>query len=115
MKNQYWPYLVPFVAFLILTYATSWIPHGTYILYPVKTLIVGALLYYYRQSYTELTVRFSWLAILDGILVFIIWVLPEGWYPQIVFPAVRRIYTGRPAIPVSTCRMRSIGGFVPLF
>ncbi len=83
MKSIYWPYVVPFIVFLVLTYAGSWLPHGTYILYPIKTLVVGALLYYYRKSYPEITVNFSWIAPLVGILVFVIWVLPEGKYPQI--------------------------------
>lgn len=86
MKKVYWPYLIPFLVFLVLTYAGSWIPHGTYIFYPIKTLIVGIFLYYYyyrRKSYPEITPNFSWIAVCIGVLVFIIWVLPEGWYQQI--------------------------------
>jgi CAAX prenyl protease-like protein len=152
MKKAYWPYLVPFLVFLVLTYAGSWffktfqltrqslenlrtvdipdeilkdlqilegqqftneskfldavekqigkefteqykdsivkqaeIPYGTYIFYPIKTLIVGIFLYYYyrRKSYPEIIPSFSWVAVFVGILVFIIWVLPEGWYQGI--------------------------------
>jgi CAAX prenyl protease-like protein len=152
MKKLYWPYLVPFLVFLVLTYAGSWflksfhltkkslenlrtvdipeeilkdlqlleeqkftkerefldavekqigkeltdqykdsivkqaeIPYGIYLFYPIKTLLVGMFLYYYyrRKSYPEITRSFSWVAVFIGILVFIIWVLPEGWYPQI--------------------------------
>ncbi len=82
MKKISLPYLVPFVAFLVFTYAGSMF-NGTYIFYPIKTLIVAALLFYYRKAYNEITLKFSWLAILVGIAVFIIWVVPEGWYPQI--------------------------------
>ncbi len=57
--------------------------HGMYLFYPLKTLIVAALLWYYRKAFTELKVTFSWLAVFVGIVVFIIWVVPEGWYPQI--------------------------------
>ena len=116
MKKVYWPYLVPFLVFIVLTYAGSWflksfqltnqslenlrtgdipeeilkdlqllegqkftkkneflyaverhigkeltdqhkdsivkqaeIPYGVYIFYPIKTLIVGIFLYYYRS------------------------------------------------------------------
>ncbi len=83
MKKEYIPYLAPFIAFLILTYAGAWLPDGTYRLYPVKTLVVGGLLLYYRKSYTELRFKFSWLAILVGMLVFILWILPEDWAPHL--------------------------------
>ncbi len=150
MKKSYLPYLIPFIAFLVLTYAGSYLftsfklskssleklrderisddildrltsleeqefaqereflsaveqqigeehtseykkpivkharlSHGTYIFYPIKTLIVAVLLFYYRQGYAEITMKFSWLAVLVGIVVFIIWVVPEGWYPHL--------------------------------
>jgi CAAX prenyl protease-like protein len=83
MKKTYWPYIVPFVAFLILTYGAAWLPGGTYIGYPIKTLVMAAVLWYYRKVYTEIRPHFSWLAVGVGILTFVLWVLPEGWYPQI--------------------------------
>ncbi len=52
-------------------------------MYPVKTLLVGGLLFYYRKFYAELHFRFSWLGVLVGIVVFVIWVLPEGLYPHL--------------------------------
>ncbi len=78
MKKSFLPYLIPFAAFLILTYAGAWSgPHGMYIFYPIKTLVVGGILYYYRKSYPELHWKFSWLAVLCGVLVFVIWVAPD--------------------------------------
>ena len=83
MRKEYLPYLLPFIAFLVLTYAGAWIPDGTYMLYPVKTLVVGGILFFYRKSYTELRFRFSWLAIVVGLLVFILWILPENLVPHL--------------------------------
>ncbi len=83
IKKAYFPYLLPFAAFLVLTYAGALIPDGTYLFYPIKTLVVGALLFYYRRSYTELHFKWSWLAVLVGIAAFVIWVLPEGIYPHL--------------------------------
>lgn len=83
MKKEYIPYIIPFIAFLVLTYAGAWIPDGSYLLYPVKTLVVGGLLFFYRKSYTELHFKFSWLAILVGILVFVLWIVPENWVPHL--------------------------------
>lgn len=83
MKKEYWPYLMPFLAFLVLTYGGVWFPGGPYVLYPIKTVVMAALLWYYRKVYTEIRPHFSWLAVAIGVLTFILWVLPEGWYPQI--------------------------------
>jgi len=80
MKKSFLPYLVPFAAFLILTYAGAYSgQHGAYILYPLKTLVVGGLLSYYysRKSYPELQWNLSWFSVLIGVLVFIIWVAPD--------------------------------------
>lgn len=79
---------MPFLVFGLLTYAgsDSLSPHAPYLIYPLKTVIVGALLYSYRRSYTELTLNFSWLALIVGILVFVIWVVPEGTYPLLGTP-----------------------------
>ena len=83
MKKVYIPYIVPFIAFLALTYAGAWLPGGTYLLYPIKTLVVGGLLLYYRKCYPELRFSFSWLAILVGIVVFVLWIVPENWAPHL--------------------------------
>ena len=117
MKKQYLPYLVPFFVFLILTYAASWVPHGSYFLYPLKTLVVGALLYYYRQSYVELRASVSWLALLVGILVFVIWVLPEGWYPQLGSSEFNPYTYGKNWIAVVLILFRLVGAVivVPIF
>ena len=85
----YRPYMMPFLVFGLLTYAGSdaLSAHAPYLVYPVKTLIVGALLYAYRRSYPELALHFSWLAVLVGIAAFVIWVAPEGTYPLLGTPA----------------------------
>lgn len=83
MKKLYWPYIVPFLAFMICTYAGMVAPGGVYAMYPIKTVVVAALLWYYRASYQEIRASFSWLAIVTGIVVFLIWIFPEAWYPHI--------------------------------
>lgn len=90
------PYVIPFGTFLLLTGLASWIPRSaeelgfaftpfasllTVWLYPLKIIIVGALLLAFRRVYTEVRLKVSLLAIMTGILVFVLWVLPEGYYP----------------------------------
>ncbi len=75
------PYVAPFGIFLLLTGLASYTPISIFWLYPAKTIFVGALLLIFRRSYTEIKPKISLLPILMGLLVFIIWVLPEGHYP----------------------------------
>lgn len=81
------PYLLPFALFIGLSYLGTLFENGIYYMYPIKTIIVGFSLFYYRNQYQELYQRPNFkavnIAIFIGILVFIIWVLPEGFYPKI--------------------------------
>ena len=52
--------------------------------YPIKTVLVAASLVCFWNVYKqEIRVSFNWLAAISGVVVFFIWVLPEGFYPQI--------------------------------
>lgn len=79
LKNIYRPYLVPFVVFVALTY----LPGSPHIVYPLKTIAMAVVLWYYRKAYTEIRPHMSWLAVGVGALAFVLWVAPEGLYPQI--------------------------------
>ncbi len=55
-----------------------------FFVYPIKTILVAASLIYFWNAYKqEIRFTFSWLAVISGVVVFFIWVLPEGLYPQI--------------------------------
>lgn len=86
--TPYRPYVMPFLVFGLLTYAgsDSLSSHAPYLIYPLKTLIVGVILYAYRRSYPELVINFSWLALLVGIVTFVVWIAPEGAYPLLGNP-----------------------------
>jgi CAAX prenyl protease-like protein len=75
------PYIVPFSTFLLLTAVASWNPINLLWLYPIKTILVGMMLLWFRSSYTEIKLRFSMLAVVTGLFVFVIWIIPEGCYP----------------------------------
>ncbi len=83
-KRPYIPYVAPFALFAVCIYVGPLfnIPQG--ILYPIKTVLVAATLIYFWNVYKqEIKFSFSWLAVISGVFVFFIWVLPEGLYPQI--------------------------------
>jgi len=46
-------------------------------------LVAVSLIYFWKTYESEIKFSFNWLAFISGIFVFLIWVLPEGLYPQI--------------------------------
>jgi len=86
LRHPVFPYVIPFGTFLLLTGLTSWIPDGVVWLYPIKTVVVGAMLFMFRRTYTEVKPKVSLLAIVAGLAVFVLWVLPEGYYPTLGEP-----------------------------
>jgi hypothetical protein len=86
LRHPIFPYIIPFGTFLLLTGLASLIPASNIWLYPIKTIIVGVLLLMFRRTYTEIKLRVSLLAIVAGLIVFVVWVLPEGYYPTLGEP-----------------------------
>jgi CAAX prenyl protease-like protein len=84
VSRPYLPYVLPFAIFAFMTYAGPFFAISRGLVYPATTILVGLSLFYFRETYRE-EIRFSvdWLAVLAGVFVFLIWVLPEGFYPQI--------------------------------
>jgi len=83
-KRPYIPYIAPFALFAVCTYIGPFLHISPGIVYPIKTVLVGASLVYFWKSYKpEIQFSFNWLAVISGVFVFVIWVLPEGLYPQI--------------------------------
>ncbi len=80
-------YVAPFALFLVLTAIQPgegfWWPW----FYPLKTLAVGALVILLVPWYPDLGIRSTWLAVVVGVVVFVLWVLPEGRYPLFASPA----------------------------
>jgi hypothetical protein len=87
LKKPWLPYIAPFVLFLLLTEPVRFFPDLSPFLYIAKTIIVGALLWFWRHKYAAdissgLSFR-EWLtALLCGFLVLIIWIVPEGYLFQ---------------------------------
>ena len=83
-QRAYIPYIVPFVLFAVCIYTAPLFFASQFLVYPVKTILVAASLIYFWNAYKqEIRFTFSWLAVISGVVVFFVWVLPEGLYPQI--------------------------------
>ncbi len=82
--RPYIPYIVPFALYAICVYIPPLFNVSQGLIYTVKTVLVAAGLIYFRDAYKhEISFSFSWLALISGVFVFVVWVLPEGLYPQI--------------------------------
>ncbi len=76
-------YAAPFVLFLLLTEPGRFFPLYTPHFYIAKTILVGALLWFWRHHYVQdfsrkLLLPEVLISVACGILVLVIWVVPEG-------------------------------------
>jgi exosortase E/protease (VPEID-CTERM system) len=69
--------LVPLLAMMAATMATSAFSTGFDLLYPLRVVIVAALLYYFRKHYKNLGWTWNWQAPVIGSAVFVVWILLE--------------------------------------
>ncbi|MGM0682289.1 MAG: CAAX prenyl protease-related protein [Thermodesulfobacteriota bacterium] len=82
------PYILPFFIFALLTLLGPPLELSPLLVYPLKTVLTGGALLFFRKTLRkEITFRMDWPAVGAGILVFLIWIIPEGHYPQLGGPA----------------------------
>jgi CAAX prenyl protease-like protein len=84
LEKPWLPYVLPFVLFLLLTEPARFFPALSPYLYIAKTVIVGALLWFWRHKYTAdfskgLSFRELITAVFCGLLVLVIWIAPEQY------------------------------------
>lgn len=83
LEKPWLPYVLPFVLFLVLTAPAGLFPALRPFFYIAKTVIVGTLLWFWRQQYAaDFCLGLSigeWLtAIFCGLVVLVIWIVPDG-------------------------------------
>ena len=80
-KSLWFPYVAPFVAFILLTFCSSQWPQAAHWWYVIKTVVVGSMLLIFRHHFTELKWRCSFanclIGIGAGLVTLVIWVAPE--------------------------------------
>lgn len=77
--NRAWfPRVFPFAVFMAFVICESIFTSDVYLIYIVKSIVVGIILLHYRNKYPEINRSFSLkdagLAIVLGIIVFILWI-----------------------------------------
>jgi len=77
-------YLIPFLLYILIWPIIDYFFKNSYLGYFLRTVATAILLIFYFRQYKELKkFKFSFLAILIGILIAVVWVSLEGLYPQI--------------------------------
>jgi len=80
---------LPYFVFAALTYLPSLLPKGEpwdgapLLIYALKTILTGWLLWHFRKYYTELKFDAHWSAPLAGVAVIIVWVGLNPYYPHL--------------------------------
>jgi len=81
LRAPWFPYVAPFVAFILLTYGGGHWPEAAHLWYLAKTVVVGAMLWSFRRHYPELRPGGgggNWaIATVVGGVVLAVWVAPE--------------------------------------
>ncbi len=110
------PYVLPFAVFLLLTELARWLPDSQLWLYPLKTIVAGALLLWFRKTYTEITPIFSLLALAVGVLVLVLWIPLYGGYFLLSEPTIVNPYylAGSLALPWIAIRLFGSSVVVPV-
>jgi CAAX prenyl protease-like protein len=87
LEKPWIPYVLPFALFLLLTGPVRFFPALSPFLYIAKTIIAGALLWFWRHEYAaDISPKLSfseWLtALFCGLLALVIWIVSEGYLFQ---------------------------------
>lgn len=80
------PFVLPFAVFVFFTGVQGFVPGGVLWVYPVKTAVTAAVLVAVWGSLPRLVPTRSFSSILVGLLVFAVWLIPEGRYPLMGSP-----------------------------
>ncbi len=98
------PRVLPFVLFLVIGAAEGrYFPGSQYWLYVAKTVVSGALLYYWRGLISEMRWAFSVSGLLSGLVIAALWIGLDGVIPSLdaIWYAARKLVTGQAAPPVT--------------
>jgi CAAX prenyl protease-like protein len=72
-------YLVPFLAILAATFLSKAASGHFEWLYPLRFLAAAIAIWHYMPEVRRINWRFSWLAPLTGVGIFVVWLIPSVW------------------------------------
>ncbi len=80
-RHPWLPYVVPFALFVELTGLQPYVPGGVTWVYPAKTVLTGLLILGVWRWLVPYGDWSALIAVATGLLVLVLWILPEGLYP----------------------------------
>jgi CAAX prenyl protease-like protein len=81
-KYPFLPYVAPFAAFIAFLSLDKVIPVSTEVLYPIRLIVVTAVLLLCSRGVMDFRVKFAPGTIALGVAVFVIWVGPDILWPH---------------------------------
>ncbi len=98
LKRPWVSYVLPFILFMVLTEAAGFFPDKAHLLYIIKTILVGGMLWFWRKRYTSdfaftLNPAGYVVAVGSGLLVLVAWICFENILPQQGVDAVFNPYS----------------------
>lgn len=82
-RHPWLPYVAPFALFVALTELQLHVPGGPAWVYPAKTVLVAACVVALRRWLVAEGGAFAVTATATGVVVLVLWILPEGFYPLV--------------------------------
>jgi exosortase E/protease (VPEID-CTERM system) len=82
------PFLAPFLALLAVAMMTGAVSAGFDWLYPVRLVVLGAILWFFRHDYAALNWRTSWVGVACGLAAFTLWMalMPDTFQGKADWP-----------------------------
>lgn len=80
-RHPWLPYVAPFALFVELTGLQPYVPGGVTWVYPAKTALTGLLILGVWRWLVPYGDWSALIAVAIGLLVLVLWILPEGLYP----------------------------------
>jgi CAAX prenyl protease-like protein len=75
MQSRYfWPYVLPFLIFAVFLSVEGWFPDEHYLIYPWKTVVVGAVILWQWRQLPSLRPGSPLISALVGVIGVVIWV-----------------------------------------
>ncbi len=74
-------YLVILIIHILISDIVFYLTNNLTVALLFRLIVIGAILYFFRERF-KFRIRFDFLAILIGLVIFILWVALEGYYPH---------------------------------
>ncbi len=90
LKSPVVPFVAPFLLYMLILSGEGWFPDQHYLIYPIKSLLVGAVIVGFWRVLPSLKPSAPVLSVLVGIVGVVLWVGLDPWLVKYEQPLVGR-------------------------